>query len=498
MARYVMGIDGGTESIRCGIYDHAGKSIGSAAAAYETRFPRPGWAEQQPEHWWQALAKAVRGALADAKVSGDQIAALAVDTTCCTVVFLDDKGEALRPALLWMDVRADQEANDIMATGDTALILNSGGKGPLSAEWMIPKALWVARHEPALFAKASTVCEYQDYLNFKLTGNKTASVNNTAIRWHFRNRQGGFAKSLLATLGLEALLAKWPANVIALGEEVGRLSPVAAEHLGLPQGLLVAQGGADAFIAMVGLGVTRPGRIAFITGSSHLHLAMSAVEMHCPGLWGTYADAVIPGLDVMEGGQSSTGSMVNWFRTIVGADWNYDELNATVKTIQPGSDGLIVQDHFQGNRTPYTDAQSRGAILGLSLNHSRAHVYRAMLEGIACGTKLILDTMSAQGLAVDEMTICGGATRSDVWMQIHADVAGIPLKLTQVPDAATLGSAILAASATHEFDSIQEAADAMVKVARIIEPKASATADYAPVYQRYRRVYQATRSIFTA
>ncbi|MGE0724446.1 MAG: ribulokinase [Alphaproteobacteria bacterium] len=487
--RYVIGVDGGTESLRAGVFDLAGTPLAFATAPYDTRFPAPGHAVQEPREWWRAIGRAVRQAVGEAKVGGDAIAAIAVDTTCCSVVALDGAGDPLRPALIWMDVRAADEATAVLATGDAALAVNGGGAGPVSAEWMVPKALWLARHEPAVFDRAATICEFQDYLNLRLTGRRVASANNVAVRWHHRADAGGPPRSMLAALGIERLLEKWPAEVVPLGAAIGGLTPAAAEHLGLPAGLPVAQGGADAFVAMVGLGVVRPGRMAFITGSSHLHLGLTASPFHGRGVWGTYADALIPGLHAIEGGQTSTGSVVAWLRRLLGA--SYDELNREAAAIPPGAGGVLVQEHFQGNRTPHTDPHSRGAIAGLSLNHGRGHLFRATLEGIAFGTELILETMRANGYRPDEVVIAGGATRSDLWLQIHADVSNVPLAVTRVTDAPALGSAILAAVAAGAYASIEEAAGAMVSVARRIEPSPAAHAAYRAPYEAYKRLYPA-------
>jgi FGGY-family pentulose kinase len=481
----VIGLDGGTEGIRAGVFDLAGRPLAFAAQPYATHFPRPSWAEQNPQDWWDAAGRAVREAVRKAGIDPREVSALCADTTNCSVVALDRDGVPVRPALIWMDVRAAEEAALVLATGDPALILNSAGAGPVSAEWMIPKALWIARHERENFDRAATICEYQDYMNLRMTGRRAASITNAAIRWHYRSREGGYARSLVESLGIPELAGKWPADVLPLGEVVGGLTPEAAEHFGLPVGLPVAQGGSDA----------EPGKLAFITGSSHLHLGLSAEPFHARGIWGTYADAVIPGLHVVEGGQTSTGSIVNWLRGIVGTDWSYDALNAEAAALPPGSDGVLVQDHFQGNRTPHTDAASRGAFTGLTLAHGRAHLFRAAMEGVAFGTELIFETMRAGGYSPEEIVICGGATRSDLWMQIHADVCGQPLTVTEVGDAPALGSAILAAKAAGHFGSIEEAAGAMVHVSRRIEPNAKAHAQYRPVYERYKQAYHALSTL---
>jgi ribulose kinase len=246
---------------------------------------------------------------------------------------------------------------------------------------------------------------------------------------------------------------------------------------------------------MIGLGVVQPGGLAFITGSSHLHLGLSATPFQGQGIWGTYRDAVLPGLHVVEGGQTSTGSVINWLKQLLGAEVSYDQLNTAAAGLPPGSEGVVVLEHFQGNRTPYTDPHSRGVIAGLTLKHGPAHIFRAMLEGIAFGTELILETMRANGFAVAAATVCGGATRSELWLQIHADVSGMPLHVTAVPQAPALGSAILAAVGAGWYDDIVTATAHMVKVVRTIEPHMQQHEAYQEPYHIYKDSYPALRDL---
>ena len=293
--KYVVGIDGGTEGIRVGIFRLDGTPMIFAAEKYETRFPQPGRAEQNPDDWWRSLGVAMKRALSESGVSKDEILGLAADTTCCSVVALDAEMRPLRDAIIWMDVRADAEADAVLATGDAALEVNNGGKGPVSAEWMLSKSLWINRNQPEIWERAAVICEYQDYLNYLMTGELVASINNASIRWHYRAEKGGFPVDLLAALSISELAGKWPSDVLSLGEAIGGLTPAAAEHLGLNPRTSVAQGGADAFIAMLGLGVVNTGQLAFITGSSHLHLGNTDSEVHGDGIWGTYNSALRPG-----------------------------------------------------------------------------------------------------------------------------------------------------------------------------------------------------------
>lgn len=491
---YVIGIDGGTESLRAHVFDLAGHSRGLGKCAYATAFPEPGRAEQVPEDWWHAAGVAVRAAMADAAVGPDQIAAIACDTTSCTVVALDAAGRSLRPALLWMDVRAHREADEVAPCGDPALRVNGGGAGPVSPEWMIPKALWIARHQPELWQDAVRIGEYQDYMTLKLTGRWVASLNNVTMRWHYQTDHGGWPDTMLARLGISGLRDKWPSEIVPPGQAIGGLTVAAAEHLGLTPGTMVVQGGADAFIGMIGLGVTQPGDMALITGSSHLHLGVASHAVHAPGVWGTYMDCVYPGRPIIEGGQTSTGSVIAWFKRNFAEHLDFDRLNAEAAALPPGAEGLIACDHFQGNRTPHTDALARGAITGLTLKHGPAHVYRALVEGICFGTRLIVETF---GDAFDarRIVVAGGATRSEFWLQVHADTLGLPLQITEETEACALGSGILAAVGSGHFDSIDAACAAMVRVARTVEPDATRHGAYDTIYARYLAAYDALKPL---
>jgi len=493
---YVIGIDGGTESVRAFVFDLEGRPKGIGVVPYATAFPEPAQAEQNPEDWWEALGEATQRALQAAGVGATDIDAISVDTTSCSVATFDQQMKPLRPTLIWMDVRAADEAADVGATGDAALRLNSAGKGPVSAEWMIPKALWIKRHQPAIYERAHAICEYQDYLNYRLTGRYVGCLNNVSIRWHWINGQKPL--SLLKSLGLDDLVEKWPDEVVAPGDPIAGLTDAAATHLGLKPGTSVIQGGADGFIAIIGLGVTAPGQLGLITGSSHLQLAVTDQVFHRPGLWGAYADCVYRGSAVLEGGQTSTGSVIKWFTTNFAAGTDYQELNQAAAAIPPGADGVLVLDHFQGNRTPYIDPKSRGAFVGLSLAHRPPHLFRAIIEGICFGTEAILRVFQTENFRISEAVVCGGAVRSPLWLQIHADVSGIPLTITELPDASVLGSGILAAYGAGHFKSIQEACNAMVHRSSVIEPNPKNHAIYTELFAGYEKLYAATVSVRAA
>lgn len=524
--KIVIGVDGGTESIRACCFDaETGRVVGkSCASPYETYRPNPGWAEQDPNDWYECMGKSVRGAIDslqqqqqqdddndDSSASNSyEICCISVDTTCCSVVALDENNEPLRRCLLWMDARSASQTEEIMekCRNDPALLVNCGGEGPISAEWMTPKALWIRQNEPDVWKDAKTICEYQDFINFKLTGEICASSCNAATRWHWdgeeclkaptpENKYPGRPISLYETLEIPELADKLPERCIPMGALVGRLTTEAAKHLNLPEGTPVAQGGPDAFVGMVGLGCTKPGQLCLITGSSHLHCVVSSTSSTAPGTWGAYKGAPLPGICFAEGGQSSTGSIIRWARNILGQqDASYKELDDDAAAIPPGCEGLVALETFQGSRTPVTDPLQRGALLGLTLSHTRAHIWRALLESVCFGTRACLEGLEKAGHGCDEIVIAGGATRSDLWLQMHADVTGKPVVVCEFADAPLLGCAILASVSAGVHETVDEAIDHMVRKSKRILPSETVSKTYDELYNRiYRGVGDATRPV---
>ena len=494
---YVLGIDFGTESVRVGIFDREGTPVVFAGEAYALEHPRPGWAEQDPDEWWSCLVKATRKALDEGEVAPEEIVGLSVDATTCTVVALDRQDRILRPAIMWMDVRAVDQARRVAETRDPAL--KYSGYTHVSAEWMPPKALWLKENEPENYENAGRICECLDWITHRLTGEWTASLNTASFRWYYDRNEGGLPESLYSSLGLDDLLEKFPQKVLEMGEVVGGLREQAAEELGLQADIPVAEGGGDAFVALIGLDVLEPRKMALITGSSHVIVGQAAEPEYGPGVFGSYTDAIVPGQYSVEGGQASTGSLVKWFKDNFAKNAGeeagrrgvdaYEVLGEMAAEVPPGSEGLMVLDYWQGNRTPYTDPEARGVMWGLSLRHHEGHVFRAILEGICYGTEHILRAMRENGFEPEEGVACGGPTKSELWMQMHADVSNLPISFTKVPDAPSLGSAILGAVGAGIYPDIQEGARNMVHVTNSIEPDPERHEEYKFYVDKYAETY---------
>ncbi|HIE53470.1 MAG TPA: hypothetical protein EYP85_17090 [Armatimonadetes bacterium] len=497
---YVLGIDCGTQSLRAGVFDLQGEPVVFASREYPVYYPKVGWAEQEPQDWWNAARECVQECLREGQLRPEDIVGLSVDGTSCTMLPVRADGTPLRRALLWMDVRAVSQAERVTKTKHPVLKYVSWVESP---EWMIPKSLWIKENEPDIYEQADYLIECTDWMMFQLTGRWAASLNNATCKWNYATPEGGWPADLLKQLNFTDVLEKWPQDVIAMGERVGTLSPKAAEELGLSPRTVVAQGGIDAYAAMLGLRVVEPGQMALVMGSSTCHLALSACGIFESHVWGPYPDALIRGTWVLEGGQTTTGAIVKWFRDHFCAREEeearqrgvevYEVLDEKAAQVPPGAEGLVLLDYFQGNRTPLRDPLARGTMVGLGLKHGVGHIFRAIYEGTAYGTRHILEDLAAAGFRPTGIYACGGGARSALWLQIHADVCKVPLYLTKVPDATVFGTAICAAAAAGCYHSVQEAARQMVHITRSIEPNPENREVYDFYFKKYVEMYPALR-----
>ena len=499
---YVLSIDAGTEAIKAGLFDLQGRRVALGVRNYPTYFPGPAWAEQEPADWWNGLAGAVRDCLAAADVPPAEIIAVAADATTCTLVPMRRDGRVLRRPFLWMDVRAGEQARAVFATGDAALRYCLAGA---NAEWMPPKMLWFKQHEPELYAATDYLLEFTDWIAYRLTGRFTLNLDTITQRWFYHTPSGGWPYSLFASLGLDDLPAKFPPAIHRVGEILGPLLPAVAAELGLPAGLPVAACGGDAFIGLLGQGVSAPGDVGVIMGSSNVLSALAREELHFPGILGSFPDAVVPGLCLVEAGQVSTGSLLAWFKRNFGpgaaADAAaqgisvYQLLDCEAGKVPIGSGGLIVLDYFQGNRTPHTDSAARGMIWGLSLQSDRAHIFRALMEGIAYGLQDILLTLRRHDFDLGRIIASGGATQSTLFMQIYADVLGQPIAVTREAEASLLGSAVVAAVGAGAYPDLRTAAQSMVQVSHEYQPDAARHAEYQFFVAMYQQTYRQMKDL---
>ena len=492
----ILGIDGGTGSIRAGLFDFTGHELAFASTEYETIHKHPGWAEQRQEDWWQALKESIGKALKKAQVNKDRILALAVDTTCCSVIACMKDGTPLRDCIIWMDVRASKEVDDMNATGNEAIAQYGG---PTIAECMPCKLMWIKRNEPEIYEKAEVFCEYQDWLMHRLTGFWSFNPCNATGRWYYDGVKEEFPKSLYEACGIGDALNKFPPKCYMPGENLGKITKYAADELGLDGDTIVVQGAVDAQSGVIGMGVRRPGKVSLVTGSSHIIMTFSDRPLKATGYVPPQMDGMFKGYGMMSGGQTSSGSILSWFKSNFAGDLlekaktegksAYWYLDNEAKKIPPGSEGLLVLDWWQGNRDPYADTNIRGMIYGLSLNHTRGHIFRAIMEGIAYGTNNNLECFKKDGFDIKEVIAGGGITNSELFMQIHADVSNLIINVPEQKETPTLGNAILAAVGVGIYKDVPEAINNMVRYTKVIRPNYDNYLQYKEIFKQYAKAY---------
>ena len=481
----LLGLDFGTGGIRVGVFDPERRAItATAEATYVTTHPYPGWAEQSPEDWWAALGDACRRTLESAGYP--TIAGIAVATTASTVVACRRDGMPLRPALLWMDCRAGDEAH---RTGlyDHPVMAQSGGSD--AAEWLVPKAMWLAAHEPEIYDSAEIICECLDWVNFKLTGRWVASRMNATCKWNYDGAARRFHPELYEAFGAPGLGNRLPAEVIPVGAPIARLSAEAAAHLGLGgQRPVVAQGGIDAHIGILGADTVDPGNLLVIGGTSTVHLFHLDADRPVPGFWGAYPHALMDGLWLVEGGQVSAGSVLTWLsRQIFQLDAaGTQALIAEASRLPSERSGLLVLDYFMGNRTPYRDPHLRGAILGLSLGHDRATIYRAAVEGVALASANVVAQALSLGVPIDRIVSAGGFSRNSLWLRATVDAIGLPVHMAAEENLTIVGTAAVAATGIGLFPDLRTAAAAVARDGRLVEPDMAAHRRCVEALERYR------------
>ena len=482
MAR-VLGLDFGTGGIRAGVFDIARRAmLGEREVGYATRYPHPGWAEQSPLEWWDALGKAVRGLMHD--LGTPEIDGICVATTASTVVVCAVDGMPLYPALLWMDCRAATQAGRTAQSRHPVMAYAGGAD---AAEWLVPKAMWLAANAPAIYAQAGRICECLDWVNFMLTGVWAGSRMNATCKWNYDSVLGVFHPDLYADLGVPDLPDKLPAAIHPVGGPIARISETARAHLGLANRPVLAQGGIDAHIGMLSAGTLALGELLMIGGTSVVHLFQLAEEQPVPGFWGPYPHALVDDHWLVEAGQVSAGSVLTWLcRDMFGLDEaGAARLSQEAAGFAVGGTGLLTLDYFMGNRTPYRDPLLRGAVAGLSLGHSRAALYRSAIEGIALGSANVLKRMKEMGVPVRRIVTAGGYARNRLWLQATVDAIGLPVLLRPEANLSIIGAAAAAATGAGLVPDLFAAAAAVSLPAVTVEPDPTAHARYSELLAEY-------------
>ncbi|MCW2867166.1 MAG: sugar kinase [Marmoricola sp.] len=483
----LLALDYGTEGVRAAAYDTEGTCLAESSARYATTFTAPGRAEQDPDDWWAATKDAVRQVVgSDSVRAAGTVVSIGLATTASTVVVLGADGRPLRPAVLWMDARATEEsALTAAAAPDHDVLRWSGGSD--AVEWLVPKAMWLARHEPTTYAAATRIVECVDYLTWRLTGRWVASRMNAVCKSNFLPATGSYAHALFADLGIPDLAEKLPGTVCAVGDPAGVVTAAVADELGLAARPVVATGGIDAHVSLLGCGGHVPGTVSLVGGTSTVFVTEIEEPIFAPTIWGPYPDALTSGRYLVEGGQVSSGSALTWLsERIFGVGRTQSPaLVAEAAAVPPVGHGLVALDYFMGNRTPYRDARLRGAFAGLSLSTTRGEIYRATVEAIAYGTRSVLDSWTSVGVPVERLIASGGIRHNPLWLQVTCDVLGRPIEVVGTDNLTLRSAAAQASHAAGLHPDLWTAAAAYSPETRVVEPDTCLTEDYQRGYERY-------------
>lgn len=497
----LLGIDIGTYSSKGVLCTPEGEVLASRQLEHDLSLPYPGWAEQDADAiWWAECVALCRSLPQTAGRAASDVAALAVSGIGPDLLPLDEQGRPLRPGILYgIDTRAYQEIdflNDKYGADD---LYDLSGMA-LTSQAIGPKLLWLRNHEPDVYKQTRYLTGCSSYLVHRLTGEyvldyHTASHFNPLfdireLRWTDRFIEGIWDMERLPRLA-------WATEV------VGQVTPQAAAETGLPVGTPVTAGTIDAVAEAISVGVVQPGDLMLMYGTTFFFIQVHDKLATDPRLWITaYA---FPGRYALAGGMSTTGALTRWFRDQLAPDLvqaeqrggppAYSALSDLAATAPPGSRGLLVLPHFQGERTPIHDPHARGIFAGLTLTHTRADMYRAVLEGTAYGVAHNIQTMSNMGAEPRRLVAVGGGTKSPVWLQIVSDVSGLPQDVPGQTIGASYGDAFLAGYAAGLVPDFETLSTVWVGNPMQVMPDPAQHELYLEYYDLYQALYQQTKDI---
>ena len=499
---YMMGIDVGTTGTRAIVVRPDGHVIGAATGDHQPmRMARPGWAEQDPEDWWGATVEAVRAALADARTTGVDIAAVGLSGQMHGVVLLDQTRAVLRPSLIWCDQRSQDQCDWITDQVGAEQLIRLVSNPALTG-FSAPKILWVRDNEPETFERAAHFLLPKDYIRFRLTGEFATDVSDASGTLLFDVTNRRWSQEMLGALELDSKLLP---RAYESPEITGQITRETALVTGLKAGTRVVGGGGDQASSAIGNGIVLPGLTSATLGTSGVIFAFTETPTLDPqGRIHTFCHAV-PGKWHVMGVTQGAGLSLRWFREHFGMSeaWlakqtgvdPYDLLIAQAAKVPPGSEGLLWLPYLMGERTPHLDARARGMWFGLTAAHTRGHLIRSILEGVAFSLRDSLEIFKELGIPVEQIRASGGGSRSFFWRQIQADVYGKELVTLRTSEGSALGAALLAGVGAKIYSSVEESAREAIQIRERMAPIAANVQEYDRFYQIYRSLYPTVRDL---
>jgi xylulokinase len=497
---FVLGIDVGTGGTRALVSDERGRVLASATEEHAPfASPEIGWAEQHPEDWWRACGLAVRHALAKSGRTGNDIACVGFSGQMHGAVMLDESAQVVRPALLWCDVRTERQCAELNQRIGAERIIQLTCN-PALPNFTLTKLLWVREMEPGHWRRVRSVMLPKDYVRFRLTGDRAIDMADAS-----------------GTLMLDVAHRCWSTEVLQAAEiddrllptlhespdVCGKVSAAGASATGLKAGTPVVAGAGDQAAGATGMGIVAPGAVSATIGTSGVVFAATDRPALDPkGRLHTFCHAV-PGRWHVMGVTQAAGLSLRWFRDQFGAGNGegrdpYERLTEEAAAAPAGSAGLLWTPYLMGERTPHLDANARGALVGLTASHTRAHVIRAILEGVAFSLRDTFTIFAEMQVPVRRVRLGGGGARSKLWRRIQADVYGHEVEIVEAEEGAAYGAAILAGVGARVWSSVDEACVSVVRVAEKVPFRPDVSTAMNAAYEAYRRVYPATKTIFAS
>jgi xylulokinase len=489
---YVLGIDVGTGGTRAVLVDRNG-AIASSATCEHVPFasPQTGWAEQDPHDWWKAAGSAIRAALAN--VQNADVVCVGLAGQMHGAVLLDENDEVLRPALIWCDQRTQPQCDWLNEKlGEQRIIELTCN--PALTNFTLTKLLWVRDHEPEVWKRFRRVLLPKDYVRFRLTGEHAMDVAEASGTLMFDVADRRWSEEMMASVGLPMTCLP---KLFESPEICARLSHAGAAHAGLKPGTPVVAGAGDQAGGAVGMGIVRAGAVSATIGTSGVVFAATDTPaMDVRGRVHTFCHAV-PGRWHVMGVTQAAGLSLRWIRDLLknSANLSYDQLTREAASVPAGSDGVLWSPYLMGERTPHLDPNARATLTGLAANHTRAHVVRAVLEGVAFSLKDTFSLFAEMKVPVSTIRVGGGGARSELWRQIQADVYGREVEILAAEEGAAYGAALLAGVGAKFWSSVDEACEAVVNVQHRVKPNQPASQLLLKQYEKYRMLYPSLKPV---
>lgn len=501
--KYLLGVDLGTSGTKTVLFDEHGQALAAKTIEYPLYQPKNGWAEQDPLDWYNAAVNSIKAVLAESKIDAHDVAGLAIAGQMHGLVMLDAQGKVLRKSILWCDARTSKQCAEITELVGKQRLIEINANPALSG-FTAPKILWVRENEPELYSKCTTMMLPKDYVRYMLTGVKAMEISDASGTNLLDIKKREWSGEILEKLSIDPSLLP---PLIESCAVAGKITAEAAAATGLVEGTIVAGGAGDNAAAALGTGVCRDGQ-AFVTlGTSGVVFAhTSKVSIDPLGRVHTFC-AAVPGTWTAMSCTLAAGLSLRWARDEfyavehansekTGKD-AYDIMTADAATIPSGSDGLLYLPYLMGERSPVLDAEARGVFFGLSARHKKAHMIRAVLEGITLSQRHNLEVLHEMDIVPDTLIACGGGGRSPFWRQMLADVLKCKVATIASKEGPALGAAVLAAVAAGIYPTVENAVDHLVKAgADHAEPQAQEAERYDAIYTLYQSLYPTMRPAF--